>query len=136
MLDVNVGSDKDKLVYKRDSNGAYICLFSCNVGVCESNEAEFMALRKALHLTVTQPSLSLKNIIVETDSQSVHSWATRAAEVPWKFSQLMNAVEWANLQLTSVSLKHIRREGNQVADLLAKGGGVGRSSDHIVWFGI
>ncbi|XP_038687465.1 RING-H2 finger protein ATL73-like [Tripterygium wilfordii] len=62
-------------------------------GVCESNEAEFRALDKAIQLSTAFRTLAQSHVIIETDSKNVFAWAARESEVPWKLTQIRNAIE-------------------------------------------
>ncbi|KAJ9135163.1 hypothetical protein P3X46_032374 [Hevea brasiliensis] len=58
----------------RDSFGNIICLFSCFVGIIDSNAVELLAISKALKVSVSKQIFSsISSIIIESDSMNVVS---------------------------------------------------------------
>ncbi|XP_038704713.1 uncharacterized protein LOC120000656 [Tripterygium wilfordii] len=117
----------------RDSFGSMACLFSCSIGVCESNEAELRAIYKALDLTASSSSLIRRSVIIESDSLNAVKWVAEECDPPWKLGQIANSIILLRHKVPSISLQHTLRGRNDLADLLAKEG-TRRSSDFLIWF--
>ncbi|KAJ9188985.1 hypothetical protein P3X46_000329 [Hevea brasiliensis] len=92
----------------RDSFGNIICLFSCFVGIIDSNAAELLVISKALEVSV-----NLMNAV---------SWFHNLESAPWRFSSVANSIIECKSHLPALLVKHIPREANAFADNLAKQG--------------
>ncbi|KAF5735616.1 hypothetical protein HS088_TW15G01125 [Tripterygium wilfordii] len=106
-------------------------MFSCNVGICEPNEAELRALSKALQLTLSYLCRMHLHSSLKLTLSNAFKWAAQQCEAPWKLAQLSNVIALSKLQIGNLSYHHIRRGGNGIADLLAREG-IRRSSDFIL----
>ncbi|XP_038704727.1 uncharacterized protein LOC120000673 [Tripterygium wilfordii] len=116
----------------RSNDGTIICLFSCPIGICESNEAEIKAIKKALEITISSGNLSQICITLETDSANGFKWIVDSGMMPWRLEQIGNAIQNAKEQIPNLSVKQIVREQNGMADILAKEA-VRRNYDFISW---
>lgn len=63
-------------------------LFSIPVGVKDSNEAELLAVVKALELSSSREDMFGRNIIVESDSANVVNWMLKPCNRPWYYHEL------------------------------------------------
>jgi len=63
-------------------------LFSIPVGVKDSNEAELLAIVKALELSSSREDMFGRNIIVESDSANVVNWMLKPCNRPWYYHEL------------------------------------------------
>jgi ribonuclease HI len=54
----------------RDHNGLLLRLFSIPVGIKDSNEAELLAVVKALELSTLKEDMFGKEVVVESDSRN------------------------------------------------------------------
>lgn len=104
----------------RDEKGTILSKFAAGVGIRESNEAEFLAIVKALELSMGRDWLKHGNLIVESDSKVALSWAKSGC--PWKLQFYGNKLRNLLLVLGNVSMIHKNRESNEIADNLAKDG--------------
>lgn len=95
-------------------------VFSISVGIKDSNEAELIAVAKALELSSLRGDLSNKKIIVESDSSSAVSWMRKPSSRPWYFHDLFILAARFSLTLGSVFSSHVLCEANHFADGLAK----------------
>lgn len=100
----------------RDSNSNWISGFTSSLGQCSPLEAELWGVFHGLQLAW---SLGLRQIIMEVDCleayQSLSSWNPHAIQTNmWYRIQYLLNRDW------TVLLSHTRREGNQIADHLAK----------------
>ena len=92
-------------------------MFSTRVGIKDSNEAEVLAILKALPIFHTSFHHYL---FVESDLANAISWV-KSLRGPWKMQFLFNEISHliSNLQVT---FQHIRRSANGTANCLAKRG--------------
>jgi ribonuclease HI len=100
--------------------GLVMGVFSISVGIKDSNEAELIAVAKALELSSLRGDLSNKKIIVESDSSSVVSWMRKPSSRPWYFHELFILAARFSLTLGAVFSSHVLCEANHFADGLAK----------------
>lgn len=102
----------------RDSNSTFLGAAASNLGRATPLEAEFCAAMMAMEKA---QAMHLLNICLETDSLQVVNAFNKGLGIPWKMR-----VRWHNClsfcQAISCSYVHILREGNMVADSLAKHG--------------
>lgn len=75
-----------------DSNGFVLCIFSCPIGVEDSNTAAFLAITKALSLLVSRPEVCppVSGILLESDSLVVISWASSHDNLPSNLASVSN----------------------------------------------
>jgi ribonuclease HI len=102
----------------RDSASHFLGALSSNIGHATSLDAEFCAGMVALEKA---QSMHLMNIFLETDSIKVFTAFKKDHGVPWHMR-----ARWHNCKLyyrsISCTCVHTLREGNMVADALAKHG--------------
>lgn len=102
----------------RDSNVSFLGAISSNIGHATAIEAEFCACLIAIEKAI---EMCLTDICLETDSIKVVNAYHKQAGIPWKMR-----IRWHNCLRFCNSINctwvHIHREGNMVADALAKNG--------------
>ena len=108
----------------RDSRGRWINGFSRNIGYATSMTAELWALRDGLNMAV---SLNYQPLIVELDSSDVIAMLTSHTSFH-HCNVLLNDCRWLLSRLQIIEVRHVFREGNQVADSLANLGCLADSS--------
>ncbi|XXG62464.1 hypothetical protein AAC387_Pa05g0816 [Persea americana] len=101
-----------------NSNGEVLYMFSKNVAVCDSNEAEVLAILEALCCFKKYFHGAL---IVESDSSNAIAWVTNKKINPWKVQFLFNEIRVLSTS-SSVVFRHELRLANSFADVLAKQG--------------
>jgi len=107
----------------RDWNGKVICLFSIPIGIKDSNEAEFIAVVKALELTSSREDMFGRSIMVESDSANTVHWVlTPPGNRLWYYRELFILASKSSYALRTVNSTHTRREANHMADQLVKQG--------------
>ncbi|XP_024642202.1 uncharacterized protein [Medicago truncatula] len=102
----------------RDSRFVFLGALSSNIGHATFIEAEFCAFMLAIEKAM---EMGLSNICLETDFIKVVQAFHKMVGVPWKMR-----IRWHNClgfcQNIAYVCVHIHREGNMVADALAKHG--------------
>ena len=58
--------------------------FSKSIGVCDSNEAEIIAIKEALLIFSASKWNSSHGLIIESDSKNTVQWISNPLVVPWK----------------------------------------------------
>ncbi|XVF78436.1 hypothetical protein PTKIN_Ptkin14bG0132900 [Pterospermum kingtungense] len=115
----------------RNHFGDELIRFSKSVGVAESNEAEYLAIREALILFLSSRWFDNHSLTIESDSSVAVSWLNNPNSTPWRLRNFTNHIQNLLKRIPRVKVVHIYRECNMVADALAKEG-VHRLSDHVV----
>ena len=73
----------------RDCNGKVICLFSVSIGIKDSNEAEFIAVVKAVELTFSREDMFGRSVMVESVSANMVPWVlTPPGNRLWYYQEL------------------------------------------------
>ena len=93
-------------------------MFSKNVGICDSNEAEVLAILEGLRLFART---YIGSLLVESDSSNAITWVSNKKDFPWKFQFHFNEIRELSATL-NVSFLHEVRSANSIADALAKQG--------------
>ena len=70
---------------------------------------------------------------IESDSSNVVSWMLNPSGSPWVMKKFMAQMEYYKQQVLSCEFVFIPREGNDVADALAKSG-VSRQHDLVILY--
>ncbi|MQM17956.1 hypothetical protein Taro_050938 [Colocasia esculenta] len=113
----------------RNHMGDIIFAFSAIYqGVCSSLEAEALALRNGIILCYEK---GISDFLVESDSLVLVQMMKGNYSIPWRLSIITQDILY-RCQHIHVSLSHIYREANQVADTLA-GFGCTITSSYCVW---
>ncbi|EOY19200.1 Retrotransposon, unclassified-like protein [Theobroma cacao] len=124
-LKLNVdGSSKDEFQNAagggvlRDHTGNLIFGFSENFGYQNSLQAELLALHRGLCLCM---EYNVSRVWIEVDAQVVIQMIQNHHKGSYKIQYLLESIRKC-LQVISVRISHIHREGNQAADFLSKHG--------------
>ncbi|XVF62765.1 hypothetical protein PTKIN_Ptkin09bG0034800 [Pterospermum kingtungense] len=87
----------------------------------------------ALLLFLSSRRITDFTLITESDSTVGVSWANNLDKVPWRLRHFSNHIENLKLKVPGLKISHIFKEGNTIADRLAKEG-VNRETDLLVVF--
>ena len=129
----------------RVHKGVVQCMYrSIPVGIKNSNEAELIAVIRALELSSTREECTGKRIIIESDSTNVINRMIKEStnvinrmikesNRPWKFYVLFILASRFSSGLRLVKYSNILREGNSMTDALAKQGFT-RNYELMTWF--
>lgn len=101
----------------RNHKGELLYMFSKNVGIKDSNEAEILAILEALriyHRPFQYP------LVVESDSMNAVYWA-RSFKGPWKMQFYLNEIK-VLMTGNCIFFQHVSRSTNGMPDSLAKQG--------------
>ncbi|XVF79432.1 hypothetical protein PTKIN_Ptkin14bG0222700 [Pterospermum kingtungense] len=99
--------------------------FSKSIGSADSNLAEFFAIREAPLFFVASDLKDTHHLIIESDSSNAVNWCNDSAKVSWRMRNFSNHMMQLGKKLKSISITHIPREQNSIADELAKSGAMG-----------
>ena len=91
-------------------------MFSEFMGVCDSNEAEVLAILEGPHLFSSRYGVML---IMVSDSSNAIAWVSKQKINPWKFHFHLNEIRELSVGI-NVSFHHEVRSANSMADVLAK----------------
>ena len=86
------------------------------IGLATSVEVEFWALRDGLTLA---PQMGINNIVVELDAKVVIDLVC-ATNTPNRYYTLLNDCRTLLTRFQGMRIKHVYREGNKCADMLAR----------------
>lgn len=99
----------------RDTRGKFIIAFSCHLGTGSNMLAEVEALNTGIQLCF---QLGYPISEIEIDSYALMLLILKPSKPPWQCIQTLAAIKQA-VELNKISVKHVLREGNGVADALA-----------------
>ncbi|XP_048503097.1 uncharacterized protein LOC125498844 [Beta vulgaris subsp. vulgaris] len=116
----------------RDHNGKFICLFSSPIPFMEINSAEIIAIHRAIKISLTRDMCKGAKIILESDSANAVRWSNGEEGGPCNLNFQLNFIRNAKRNGLDISIVHMGRSANFVADSLAKQG-IHRQSDFIAW---
>ncbi|XVF54365.1 hypothetical protein PTKIN_Ptkin05aG0175600 [Pterospermum kingtungense] len=116
----------------RDHRGKELICFSKNIGMVDSNTAEFLAIREAFLLFTSSPWAPSCKLIIESDSLVAVKWTLAPVSVAWRMRNVSNHIENLKVLLAGWDIQHTLREANHRADMLAKEG-VNRVVDMVEW---
>ena len=106
----------------RDCKMRVKAVFSKTIGVADSNLAELLAVQEALKIFASTRWASTHKLIVESDSSNVVKWVLNPHDTPWSLKRIMAHIENFKKQLVGWEIVFIPRDGNVMADALAKSG--------------
>jgi hypothetical protein len=106
----------------RDSTGMILCIFSCFLGILDSNTTELLAITRALELISFNSNLSNREIIVVSDSNTAVSWVSKGDFGHLAQVQTIFEIRDMLLLADSVKVGFDSRIFNSFADSLAKMG--------------
>ena len=101
----------------RDHQGNLIYAFSLPFGLGTNNIAEIKA---ALYGLDWCEQHGYKSIELEVDSELLCKWINNTVGIPWRSQQTVQQIQDISRKLDYFQCKHVYREANSTADLLAK----------------
>ncbi|OMO51393.1 hypothetical protein CCACVL1_29818 [Corchorus capsularis] len=101
----------------RDNEGNWVRGSIRHLGFCTNFVAEFWALRDGLFLAV---SLNIRKLVIELDSTTVIATLNSQCPDNLFIQPIVNDYRLLISKLEAVKIQHVFREGNGVADALAK----------------
>ncbi|GLT63420.1 hypothetical protein SLA2020_359870 [Shorea laevis] len=113
----------------RNCNGDWILGFSKNLGFGTNNDAEFWGVKLGLKLAL---DLGFRRLEIEADSLLVINTINGAFAANASHKPLIQCCRSLILKFDEVRIKHVYREANGVADILAKYGA--SMEEHFVTF--
>lgn len=102
-----------------NENRRILGFFSLNSGHGWAFEAEVRAILNAL---IFCQEFLFRNIIIERDSSVAVSWVALKEKRPWRLLNELNYIDFLIHEVNCVEVRHIFRESNVEADLLANKG--------------
>ncbi|KAH0757706.1 hypothetical protein KY290_021199 [Solanum tuberosum] len=99
----------------RDVRGDLIFAEAQQIGITTNIMAEAVAVLKALSYCRQSQH---RKVIVETDSLGIRNFLLREWKIPWELSEILEDAI-AMIEQEGIQVKHVFREGNQLADALA-----------------
>ncbi|XVF88973.1 hypothetical protein PTKIN_Ptkin19aG0094400 [Pterospermum kingtungense] len=114
----------------RNHLGEVLIRFSKSISIADSNEAEVLAIREALIQFVTSRWAQDFSLTIESDSAPAVAWISKPDEAPWRLRNFICHILNIKSKIRHLKVVHILREGNNLADSLAKQG-VHRAVDFI-----
>lgn len=116
----------------RDHEGKFICMFSTPIPFMEINNAEVLAIRRALKMSLSSARIKDSHIIIESDSKNAVNWCKQEVGGPWNLKFILNFIRNTASSEPGVLITHKSRGSNTVADSLAKQG-LSRRDEFIAW---
>lgn len=113
-------------------HGKFICMFSSPIPYMEINNAEVLAIHRALKISEASPRIWSSQLIIESDSSNAVSWCYKDASGPWNLNFILNFIRNATKKEPGVLITYKGCETNMVADALAKQG-LSRWDEFIAW---
>ena len=101
------------------SNGEWLWCFSLHLGVTNNTMVELWGIREALAWAWVEGH---HRVCLQTDSVLAYNWLNTNADYPMEFSNLVLVCRWLLNRDWEACVKHIWREANSYADILAKKG--------------
>ena len=96
------------------------------------NQAEVLAIHRALKISSIGERIGRMPIIVESDSKNAVEWCCGKAEGPWNLTFIINFIKNAATFEPRVTITYRGRSSNAVADSLAKLG-LRRADEFVAW---
>ncbi|KAA3475772.1 non-LTR retroelement reverse transcriptase-like [Gossypium australe] len=103
----------------RDDTGKWVARSVTNLGICSAALAEIMAVYQGLKLAW---DYGIRKCILESDSELALSWLRTEPDPSHQFAHLISGCRQLLRRPWTTQMRHIYREGNRVADWLAKFG--------------
>ncbi|EOY19776.1 Uncharacterized protein TCM_045115 [Theobroma cacao] len=89
----------------RNHHGFIWGTFSENIGIEDSNFAEFYAIREGISFFFSSPWAATHSLVVENDSANAINWAQHHCKVPWQMKNISNAIETFLRKSTRITFK-------------------------------
>ncbi|XP_039004218.1 uncharacterized protein LOC120131256 [Hibiscus syriacus] len=106
----------------RTHNGDIVALFSGPVDQICADFSELVAVMVALSLFLETGWGYSFRLSFESDSQEVLKWVENISSRPWRWWDCFEEIDKIRSQYTEVRFEYVPREGNGMADQLAKQG--------------
>lgn len=116
----------------RNSQGIFVCVFSCPIPSIEINSAEIIAIYRAMQICYSFEFLKRAPLVLESDSANAVMWSNENEGGPWNLNFQLNFIRNARKAGLNISIVHKKRSSNAVADALAKQG-LSRTDDFLAW---
>ena len=104
-----------------------------SIDVADSNVAELLAVRKAMHIFLHSRWMRSYKLIIESDSSNTVKWIHNPQTVFWRMKKYISHIEVLKSQLKEWDTVYIPRDSNEMADALAKAG-VFRRNELLVFY--
>lgn len=134
-VDASVNSEQSRSTIDevlRNSQGIFMCVFSCPIPPIEMNSAEIIAIFRAIQISFRSDHLKVSCLIMKFDSANVVRWCNEDNGGPWNLNFQLNLIRNARKLWLDVSIIHKGRSSNFVANALAKKG-LSREDDFVAW---
>ncbi|XP_056698251.1 uncharacterized protein [Spinacia oleracea] len=116
----------------RDINGNFRCLFSTPIPTMEINNAEVLAIHRAIKISKGSDRLSQCKLTIESDSANAVKWCNESNGGPWNLNFILNFIRNSSKEGLGIEIIYKGRESNFVADSLAKQGLV-KEDEFLAW---
>ena len=116
----------------RDQHGKFICMFPSPIPFMEINNAEILAIHRAIKITSSCSRVPKVHLIVESDSKNVVQWCKNKDRRPWNLNFIINFIRGEAKKDPGISITYKGRGSNMVADSLAKQG-LSRRDEFLAW---
>lgn len=116
----------------RNTCAHFLVLFSCPVGMMDSNHAEIKAIRYSLESSFGNNAVKGHKLVINSDSTNAIAWVTKQSFRPQKLQSDFNAIDFFCSNISSISFLHCKSKSNSVADALAKQA-LSRREEFLAW---
>ncbi|KAK4717905.1 hypothetical protein R3W88_016243 [Solanum pinnatisectum] len=99
----------------KDKHGDLIYAQAKGIAIATNIEVEARAIQAALSISAKK---GFQNLVIETDSMSLMKMILKTWRIPWKIAEILEYII-REVEQQQVTIKHIYREGNQMAYYLA-----------------
>ncbi|GLJ30024.1 hypothetical protein SUGI_0593590 [Cryptomeria japonica] len=103
----------------RDEDGSFAGAICGPSGIISNNVMEITALEEGLNWVIANNHLK---VVIEGDSQIILNGVTEKSFTNWRLNEWILRIDQRIQKLEDYQVKHIYREGNHVADLIANQG--------------
>lgn len=118
----------------KDDKDNVLCLFSSPIGIKESNEAELLAIWKALKLFKdSEWNNRVQELVIESGSKVALAWINNAFPPPANLNSVFNEINNFISAIQRVRFVHSFKKTNHFANELAKIGEA-RAVEFCEWF--
>ncbi|XP_048491371.1 uncharacterized protein LOC125492703 [Beta vulgaris subsp. vulgaris] len=116
----------------RNKDGKFMCVFSSPIPFMEINCAEILAIHRAIMLSLYCETTKSSKLVLESDSSNAVLWSNGDRCGPWNMHHHLNFIRNARKKHLDISISHMGRSANSIADALAKQG-LHRQEEFIAW---
>lgn len=86
----------------------------------EINSAKVLAIHRAVQISLNNSTFKALPIVIESDSKNAVSWCSNPNGGPWNLNFILNFIRSTPARGLNLSIHHMGRSVNFVADGLAK----------------